>query len=106
MSKYVEIKSMLKGVPTPKPVTLAASVRIPVALLASITAMALRANVSRNEMFTKLLEAAVDDTYASFHESGDMDVLSEIQAHASEITSEWMDELDEHDYHTDQEEQE
>lgn len=103
MNKHAEIRSMLTGQPSPKPVTLSASVRIPVSLLATITAMANRANVSRNEMFSKLLAAAVDDTFVAFHESRDGDVIAEIQADADEIATAWLEQMTPEEHEDDQE---
>jgi len=93
MSKYSEIAQMLHGKPIQKPQTFSASVRLPIGLLASITAMASRANVSRNEMFTKLLDAAVDDTFELMAEIDPL-AISEIQEVASSLVHDWADSVD------------
>lgn len=91
MTNYQDIAAMLSGKPTVKTPTLAASVRIAVPLLATITVMANRANISRNEMFGKLLAASVNDTFEAMIEA-DPVVVADIQAEATDLAASWMDE--------------
>lgn len=80
MSNYDEIRALLTNKPIQKKqVTIGASVRLPVQLLAEVTAMANRANVSRNEMMSKLLAAAVAASFEALVKTGDTDVLSDIE---------------------------
>lgn len=88
MSNYAEIHALLTNKPIPKKqLTIGASVRLPPQLLAEVTTMANRANVSRNEMMSKLLAAAVQDAFDSLVASGDGDVLSEIQHEANGLAA-------------------
>lgn len=100
MSNYDEICALLTNQPLPKKqVTIGASVRLPVQLLAEVTTMANRANVSRNEMMSKLLAAAVQASFEALVESGDTDVLSDIQHEAGGLASMYWEniEVEEHD---------
>lgn len=103
MSSYNEIYSLLTNQPTPKKqVTIGASVRLPVQLLAEVTTMANRANVSRNEMMSKLLAAAVQESFEALIEAGDTDVLSDIQHEAKGLAAMYWESL-EHEDHEEQE---
>jgi len=100
MSNYDEIRALLTNQPLPKKqVTIGASVRLPVQLLAEVTTMANRANVSRNEMMSKLLAAAVQASFEALVEAGDTDVLSDIQQEADGLAAMYWEniEVEEHD---------
>lgn len=103
MSSYDEIRALLTNQPIPKKqVTIGASVRLPVQLLAEVTTMANRANVSRNEMMSKLLAAAVQESLEALAASGDTDVLSEIQQESDALAVMYWENLEPED-HEDQE---
>lgn len=95
MSNYDEIRALLTNQPLPKKqVTIGASVRLPVKLLAEVTTMANRANVSRNEMMSKLLAAAVQASFELLIETGDTDVLSEIQQEADGLAAMYWENIE------------
>lgn len=99
MSNYAEIRAMLTNQPIPKKqVIIGASVRLPVKLLAEVTTMANRANVSRNEMMSKLLAAAVQDSFEALIESGDTDVLSEIQHESQGLAAMYWESIEPEDH--------
>lgn len=99
MSSYDEIRALLTNQPIPKKqVTIGASVRLPVQLLAEVTAMANRANVSRNEMMSKLLAAAVQESFEALAASGDTDVLSEIQQESDALAVMYWENLEPEDH--------
>jgi hypothetical protein len=106
MSRYSEIRALLTNQPIPKKqVTIGASVRLPVQLLAEVTAMANRANVSRNEMMSKLLASAVQASFDLLVETGDTDVIAEVQHDADGLAAMYWEniEVEEHDEHDEQE---
>lgn len=95
MSDYEEIHSMLTNRPiTKKQVTIGASVRLPVAVLADIQAMANRVKVSRNEIMAKLLASAVSASHMALIESGDTDVLAELQEDAENFKTGFWESYD------------
>lgn len=99
MSRYSEIRAMLTNQPLPKKeVTIGASVRLPVQLLAEVTTMANRANVSRNEMMSKLLAAAVNASFDALMEAGDGDVLMEIQEEAKGLAAMYWENIEAEDH--------
>ncbi len=99
MSNYDEIRALLTNQPIPKKqVTIGASVRLPVQLLAEVTAMANRANVSRNEMMSKLLATAVQASFERLVETGDTDVLSDIQQEADVLAAMYWENLEPEDH--------
>ena len=99
MSDYSEIRALLTNQPIPKKqVTIGASVRLPVQLLAEVTAMANRANVSRNEMMSKLLATAVQASFEALVEAGDTDVLSDIQQEADGLAAMYWESLKSEDH--------
>lgn len=103
MSNYDEIRALLTNQPLPKKqVTIGASVRLPVQLLAEVTTMANRANVSRNEMMSRLLAAAAQAAFEALVETGDTDVLSEIQQESDALAAMYWENLEPED-HEDQE---
>jgi len=99
MSNYDEIRALLTNQPIPKKqVTIGASVRLPVQLLAEVTAMANRANVSRNEMMSKLLATAVQASFERLVETGDTDVLSDIQQEADVLAAMYWENFEPEDH--------
>lgn len=99
MSNYDEIRALLTNQPIPKKqTTIGASVRLPVQLLAEVTTMANRANVSRNEMMSKLLAAAVQDAFDSLLEEGHGDVLMEIQQEAEGLAAMYWESIEPEDH--------
>jgi hypothetical protein len=99
MSNYDEIRALLTNQPLPKKqVTIGASVRLPVQLLAEVTTMANRANVSRNEMMSKLLAAAVQAAFDSLLDDGHGDVLIEIREEAHELAAMYWENLEPEDH--------
>lgn len=99
MSRYSEIRAMLTNQPLPKKeVTIGASVRLPVHLLAEITAMANRANVSRNEMMSKLLGSAVQASFDLLAETGDSDVIADVQHEAEVLAAMYWESIEPEDH--------
>lgn len=99
MSNYDEIRALLTNQPIPKKqVTIGASVRLPVQLLAEVTTMANRANVSRNEMMSKLLAAAVQASFQALVDSGDTDVIADIQQEADGLAAMYWESLEPEDH--------
>ena len=99
MSNYDEIRALLTNQPIPKKqVTIGASVRLPVQLLAEVTTMANRANVSRNEMMSKLLAATVRASFQALVDSGDTDVIADIQQEADGLAAMYWESLEPEDH--------
>lgn len=85
---------MLVGKPAEKPLTIGASVRLPIPLMATITAMAERANVSRNQIFVQVLEAAVEEVTETLAKNYPED-LAKIQENAHAMAEAWFEQYDE-----------
>lgn len=88
MSDYDEIQSLLTNRPIPKKqVTIGTSARLPVPLFYDIFVMANRGNISRNELVIKLLSAAVATSHRQLLDSGDVDILADLQEAAQELVA-------------------